>query len=71
MLKNKTRLILAAGFSVLAVYYFFNFVPRNVAILATRTSERIILDYTVNFVIFFVVFYLILSLGVYIFKKLA
>jgi hypothetical protein len=69
MLKNKIRLTLSAVFSTLFVYYCFNFVPRNVAILATRTLERKILDYILNFAIFFVVFYLILELLAFIFKK--
>ena len=70
MRKNKTRIIISSLASILVVFYVLNFVPRNVMILASRTLPRQILDYIVNFLIFFAVVYLLITLFLYIKKKL-
>lgn len=50
-------------------YYAFNFVQRNINIIATRSFARQIFDYILNFVVFFVAFYLLVTLITYIYKK--
>ena len=64
------RGIIAAILAIILEYYAFNFVARNIRIIATRSFPRQIADYALNFAVFFVVFYLILTLGSYIFKKI-
>lgn len=69
MLKAKSRLIVSLVISILTVVYLFNFVPRDIAIIASRTPARQVLDYTLNFVIFFVAVYLLLTLLAFVTKK--
>ena len=69
MLKSKTRFLVSLVASVLIVILSFNSVPRDVAILASRTPMRQMLDYILNFVIFFVTVYLLLSLFTFIINK--
>lgn len=63
-------ILLSFGLSVLFVIYSMNFIPRNIAIMAERTLSRQIFNYAVNILLFFVVIYLILSLLVWIYKKI-
>ena len=63
------RAIIAAVLALLSEFYAFNFIPRNIAILATRSLSIQIGDYIFNFLIFFIVFYLVLTLGAYLIKK--
>ena len=70
MLKSKSRLIVSLVASLLIVIFLFNFVPRDVVILASRTPARQMLDYILNFVVFFAAVYLLLSLFTFIKKKL-
>ena len=67
---SKLRLIITGIISVLLVFYAFNFVPRNTNIVANKTLGRQIFDYALNFVIFFVVIYLVSCLLTYIYQKL-
>lgn len=67
---SKLRLIVTGIISALLVFYAFNFVPRNINIVANRTLGIKIIDYILNFVIFFVVIYLIFCLITYIYQKL-
>jgi hypothetical protein len=55
--------------AILLEFYAFNFVARDISIIATRSFLRQIADYALNFVIFFAVFYLILTLGAFLIKK--
>lgn len=68
MFFSTKRAIGAGVAAILAEFYAFNFVPRNINIIVTRTSVIKILDYIVNFLIFFVVAYLILTLIAYLIK---
>lgn len=63
------RGIIAAVLSLLFEFYAFNFIPRNIAIMATRSSAIQKVDYVTNFLIFFVVFYLVLTLTVWLIQK--
>jgi hypothetical protein len=63
------RGIIAAVLSLLFEFYAFNFIPRNIAIMATRSSAVQKIDYLINFLIFFIVFYLVLTLGAYLIQK--
>ncbi len=67
---SKSRIIVAGIISALFVFYFFNFVPRNINIVASRTLAVQIFDYVLNFAIFFVVIYLISCLFTYLYQKL-
>jgi len=71
MLKSKSRFIVSLIASVLIVVLSFYFVPRDVTILASRTPIRQVLDYTLNFVVFFVAVYLLLSLVTLIINKVS
>jgi len=64
------RGIISAVLSLLLEFYTFNFVPRNIGIMATRSLSRQIGDYMLNFLVFFIVFYLVLTLGAYLIKKI-
>ena len=64
------RGIISAVLSLLLEFYTFNFVPRNIDIIATRSLSRQIGDYVLNFLVFFIVFYLVLTLGAYLIKKI-
>ena len=49
-------------------FYAFNFVPRNINIMATRSAGRQIFAYILNFIIFFAVVYLVFTLIAYLIK---
>ncbi len=67
---SKKRALVSVIASLLVVFYAFNFVPRNINIIATRSLSRQIIDYVLNFIIFFIVFYLVLTLIAYLIKKI-
>jgi len=69
MLTKKLKIIVSSVVSALFVFCAFHFNPRNIAILASRSLERQIFAYILNFVIFFVVVYLVLSLFNFLAKK--
>lgn len=69
MLK-KSRLLFASIISIILLFYAFNYIPRNVAIISSRTLSRKMVDYVLNFVLFDTVIYLILSLLAYIRNKI-
>jgi hypothetical protein len=71
MFLSAKRGIISAVLSVLLEFYAFNFVPRNVSIIATRSFSRQIFDYALNFVIFFIAFYLMITLATYLIKRKA
>jgi hypothetical protein len=64
------RGMISAVLSVLFEFYSFNFVQRNINILATRSLSRQVADYVLNFLVFFIVIYLVLTLGAYLIKKI-
>lgn len=66
---SKIRTIVSGVLSAILVFYAFNFVPRNINVIATRTLTVQLFDYALNFLIFFIAFYLILSLAMYIYSK--
>lgn len=66
MFFSTKRSIWSAVAALALEFYAFNFVPRNINIIATRTLTVKILDYILNFVIFFVVIYLAVTLVSYI-----
>ena len=64
----------AVGSAIVALaveFYVFNFVPKNINILAARSVERQIFAYILNFVIFFAVIYLAVTLIIYLIKWLS
>lgn len=69
MFISEKRGIISAVLALILDFYAFNFVPRNINIIATRTLLVKIADYAFNFILFFVVFYLILTLIAYLAKK--
>lgn len=70
MPKSKKRAVASLIISLLLVIYFFNFVPRNASIIASRSLARQIADYCLNIAIFFIVIYLFLSLMAYLRNKI-
>lgn len=62
------RTIWSAVAALVVIFYAFNFVPRNINIIATRTLTVKILDYIFNFLMFFVAIYLAITLIVFIIK---
>jgi hypothetical protein len=70
MFLSLKRGIVSAILALVLEFYAFNFVTRNINIIATRTFTRQIFDYAFNFVIFFIVFYLVLTLATYLIKKI-
>ncbi len=63
------RGILAAVLALVLEFYAFNFVPRNIAIMATRSFSRQVNDYLINFLLFFIGFYLVLTFAAWLIKK--
>jgi len=63
------RGIIAAVLALLLEFYAFNFIPGNIAIMATLSPAIQKVDYLINFLIFFIVFYLVLTLGAYLIQK--
>jgi hypothetical protein len=64
------RAAVAALLSILFVFYAFNFIPRAIMILATRSLGRIVFDWVINFAVFFILIYLLASLATFIYQKL-
>lgn len=64
------RATVTAVLSIFFVFYAFNFVTRDLNILATRSFERQVLDYVINFILFFAAIYLLASLATFIYQKL-
>ena len=67
---SKSRIIIAGIISLILVFYFFNFVPRNINIIASRNLGRQLFAYALNFIIFFIVIYLVSCLLAYLYQKL-
>ena len=70
-MKSKSRFIVSLVASVLIVILSFSFVPRDITALASRTPIRQVLDYILNFVVFFGAVYLLLSLFAFIIKRVS
>lgn len=70
MISSK-RTIWSAILAVILDFYAFNFIPRNVNIIATRTPIVRLLDYLLNFIIFFLVIYIILTIIYYLVRLLS
>jgi len=68
MFLSLKRAIWSGVLTLIIEFYLFNFVPRNINIIATRTLGRQIFDYILNFVIFFVAIYLAITLITYIIR---
>lgn len=68
MFLSLKRAIWSGVATLIVEFYLFNFVARNINIIASRTLGRQIFDYILNFVIFFAVIYLVVTLIVYIVK---
>ena len=66
---SKLRVIFSLILSALVVFYAFNFSPRNANIIASRSAGQQVFDYTLNFVFFFVVIYIISSVIIYLYQK--
>jgi hypothetical protein len=67
---SKSRGIISSILALVLIFYAFNFIPRNINIIATRSLGRQIFDYLLNFLIFFIVIYSVSSLFSFIYKKL-
>jgi hypothetical protein len=65
------RGIISAVLAIAMDIYAFNFIPRNIAVAATRSLVWQIADYVVNFLLFFIVFYLVLTLAAWLIKKVS
>jgi hypothetical protein len=69
MFISRPRAIITAVLSLLLVFYALNFTPRAIMILATRSFVVQVLDYIVNFLLFFVVIYLVATLAAFIIRS--
>jgi len=67
---SKKRAIISTILSIILVIFAMNFVSRNVNILTQRSGGRIVFDYALNIVIFFIIIYLIITLVAFIYLKL-
>jgi len=65
---SKRRLAGSLAVSVIFVFWAMNFVSRNVDILATRSLPRIIISYLLNISLFFIVFYLVFTAALLLYK---
>jgi len=65
------RAIWVGAGAIIVDFYAFNFVPRNINIIATRSLSVQILDYIFNFLMFFAAIYLAVTLIVYFIKWLS
>jgi hypothetical protein len=65
------RLIIASVLALALEFVAFNFIPAYVKIIASRTLSRQVVDWGFNFLVFFVVFYLILTLAAWLTKKVS
>lgn len=68
---SKPRLIFTGILSALLVFYLLNFIPRNINIVASRSFGGQLFDYFLNFVIFFLVIYIISCLLTFAYQKLS
>ena len=62
------RMIWSGVLALILDFYAFNFVARNINIIATRSLERQIFAYVLNFILFFIVIYVVLTIIYYIVK---
>lgn len=69
MLSLRLKLIISVVAAILLELYAFNFVPRDITVIGSRTLGRQLLDYAVNFILFTVAICFLLSLIVFIFGK--
>jgi hypothetical protein len=67
---SKSRIAISLIVAAIFVFMAMNFNPRNINILATRSTIRIIVDYALNIALFFVIFYLLTTLAVFLYKKI-
>ncbi len=67
---SKTRLAISLAVSTFFVFISFNFDARNIAILNTRSTERIFFNYVLNILLFFVIIYLIATVTTVIYRKI-
>ncbi len=67
---SKSRIVFAVIISAIFVFYAFNFVPRNINIIASRNFGRQIFAYVFNFALFFIIIYSISCLFTYLRQKL-
>jgi hypothetical protein len=63
------RGIFASVLALVLEFYAFNIVPRNIAILSTRSFSWRVSDYLVNFLLFFLGFYLLMTLVAWVVKR--
>ena len=71
MFLSLKRAIWSGVAAIIVVFYAFNFVPRNMNIIATHSLSVQILDYIFNFAMFFVAIYLVITLIIFIIKWLS
>ncbi len=71
MFLSTKRLIIASVLALALEFYALNFVPAYAKIIASRTLPRQVGDWVINFLVFFVVFYLILTLAAWVIKKVS
>jgi len=69
MFLSKKRALWSLVLSVGLVIFAMNFVERSIKILANRTTGRIIFDYALNIVIFFIVIYLLITFLMFVFFR--
>lgn len=70
MFLSKVRAIWSGVLAIILVFVAMNFMQRNINIIATRTTDRVIFDYAFNIVLFFIILYLLISLISFIVLKL-
>ncbi len=63
------RLIAGAVIAAVLVFCVLTFIPLYADIVATRTLAMQIFDYALNFIIFFVVVYLVASLASWLYRR--
>lgn len=64
-------MVVAGAVALLVEFYVFNFVPRNINILATRSLARQTFAYVLNFALFFILAYLFLTLLAYLVRAVS
>ncbi len=70
MFLSKTRAVISGILSIILVILAMNFIERNIEILAAKSTGRIVFDYALNIVIFFIVIYLLITFLMFIFFKI-
>ncbi len=65
------RLIIASVLALALEFVAFNFIPAYARIIASRTLPRQVGDWVVNLLVFFVVFYLLLTLAAWLIRKVS